>query len=400
MNPATRKESIDRRRELLEQRAEWADLHIGSLSALTQAMTVRWFSDGIDVTPDASSVCHKSNSRLLHMKALLSTLAVASLTYTSALAESPHLLPFQGRLTDPAGTSLPDGPRIVRFQIFGEPSGGSALWTGETHRVTINGGLVNVILGSKNPLPIDRPDQPARSFFDSSVYLQITVDADTNGVIDAADPPLLPRQTILPIVFASESARSRESANSLKLAGYDWSALLGTNDPTHASLDGGRISEASVTFDKLAFRPIGTKIGVGGLAASRTVGSYETTSTNIMEVEELAVSLSTSGRPTHLALTAGENSGRSSYLESFIGPNRGPSSSLFLYRDGAVVYEYIMGQFGGTAGGLEGLVIPSSSFQFFDFSSKGDHTYSIRMRAGTQGILFRIQNVRLVAYEL
>ncbi len=173
------------------------------------------------------------------MKKVLLVILAAFLLIQEAQAQAPRLIPFQGRLTDSSGKPLPDGARLIQFQIYGEPAGGSPLWAGEVHRTTVNGGVVNVVLGSKNPLPADRPDNPSRSFLDASLYLQITVDADTNGVINQADPPLLPRQAILPVVFAQDAGNSR------KLAGYDWSPIFGTNSP-NGFIPGGKIQPQSI----------------------------------------------------------------------------------------------------------------------------------------------------------
>ena len=165
-----------------------------------------------------------------------------------AQSQSSGLLPFQGRLADASGKPIPDGVRVVQFQIYGEPIGGNVLWAGEVHRATINGGLVNVVLGSKNPLPRNRSDQTDKSFFDQLLYLQITVDSNRDGAItnDKADPPILPRQTILPVLFAEESGNAR------RLAGYDWSVLFGATSPAAGKISGSRIASTTITADQLA----------------------------------------------------------------------------------------------------------------------------------------------------
>src|SRR2546425_6730312 len=61
--------------------------------------------------------------------------------------EAPKLLPFQGRLTDQNGVAVSNGVRLVQFKIFDVPTGGSPVWAGELHRTTVNGELVNVMLG-------------------------------------------------------------------------------------------------------------------------------------------------------------------------------------------------------------------------------------------------------------
>lgn len=136
-----------------------------------------------------------------------------------ALGESPRLIPFQGRLTDATGRNVADGSVLVRFQLFGEPNAGPLLWAGEVHRSTVNGGLINVILGVKNPFPIKHPEDDARPFFGSALYLQMTVDSNGDGKITDSDSPQMPRQAILPVVFAAESELSQDS---VRLKGRDW----------------------------------------------------------------------------------------------------------------------------------------------------------------------------------
>ncbi|MBI1842591.1 MAG: tail fiber protein [Verrucomicrobia bacterium] len=116
---------------------------------------------------------------------------------------NPSLLPFQGRLVDASGRALPDGPRVIRFQLFDAATGGALVWNGEVHRSTVNGGLLNVQLGTKAPLSsVD---------FSRTLYLEITVDSNGDQVIDSSDTVLSPRQLIAPAVFAVESSRARES---------------------------------------------------------------------------------------------------------------------------------------------------------------------------------------------
>ncbi|MBK1835054.1 tail fiber protein [Roseibacillus ishigakijimensis] len=111
------------------------------------------------------------------------------------------LLPFQGHLTGADGQPVVDGAKVVQFKMYDAPVSGTAVWAGEVHKLSVNEGLVNTMLGTKTSLSgVD---------FSNSTYLEITVDADGDGAITAADPPLLPRQVIVPAVFAAEAANSR-----------------------------------------------------------------------------------------------------------------------------------------------------------------------------------------------
>src|SRR6267142_6989262 len=102
------------------------------------------------------------------MKKLIAVLVLAAVVVSSPAQPVPKLIPFQGRLTDQNGFAVSNGVRLVQFKIYDVPTGGSPVWAGELHRTTINGGLVNVQLGTKTPLP--------SSVFDHQLYLEMTVD--------------------------------------------------------------------------------------------------------------------------------------------------------------------------------------------------------------------------------
>jgi hypothetical protein len=167
-----------------------------------------------------------------------------------------RVLPFQGRLTDASGNALPDGARVVQFKIYDAPVGGRAVWNGEVQNLTINAGLVSTLLGTKASL--------ASVDFNQDLYLELTVDANGDGQISLADPPLLPRQSILPAVF------SQESANARLLGGYDWSALFGTNNPADGTLLGSKIGDNTLTTSKLLDGAITTtKIAAGAVSLAK-----------------------------------------------------------------------------------------------------------------------------------
>src|SRR5260221_3094676 len=146
----------------------------------------------------------------------------ASFTFAIAQQSPKLLLPFQGRLTDQNGTAVSDGVRLVQFKIYDAPVGGQAVWNGEVQKLTVNAGLISTVLGSKTSLSsVD---------FNKSLYLELTIDANNDNQITAADPPMLPTQAILPAVFSKETADSR------LLTGYDWTAIFaeGAGNPPSA----------------------------------------------------------------------------------------------------------------------------------------------------------------------
>jgi hypothetical protein len=100
--------------------------------------------------------------------------------------------------------------------------------------------------------------------FNLDLYLELTIDANADGQIGLADPPLLPRQSILPAVFA------RESANSQLLDGYDWSTLFGTNNPADGTLLDSKIADSSLTSAKIRDDAVtSAKIANGAVTRSK-----------------------------------------------------------------------------------------------------------------------------------
>ena len=156
----------------------------------------------------------------------------------------PALVNYQGRLANPDGTPLATADYILTFTIYNSATNsGGLVWgpqifdgvTGQGHGnvVPVVQGYFNVILG-----PTDTNGASlSNAFTNSSCYLEITISNRS---------PILPRQQILSAPYA---------INSSKLAGADWSALFGTNDPINGKLPTSRLATNGVI--------IAQQIGVG-----------------------------------------------------------------------------------------------------------------------------------------
>lgn len=182
---------------------------------------------------------------------ILIFLMVAS--FIAFAAESLHVIPFQGRLTNQFGEPYQEGNYTIIFNLYDAPVGGIALWTERHESVGLINGMVNVFLGSITDL--------SNQDFTQSKYLGITIDADGNP--NTPDPEMVPRQVIVPAFFAK---------NSEKLLGADWSAILtaGSNDPRTGYIAGSRIVDKGVVTDKLADNGVTTiKIKDGNVTSSK-----------------------------------------------------------------------------------------------------------------------------------
>ncbi len=123
------------------------------------------------------------------MKRGLFFLSTLILLCGQLIAAVPTMIDYQGRLTDAAGTPVPDGDYIVYFSIYDVPSGGTALWT-ETQFLTASNGLISVRLGSTTPL--------TDSVFNSTTrYLGVRIDAT---------PELTPRTLLVAVPYAHRVA--------------------------------------------------------------------------------------------------------------------------------------------------------------------------------------------------
>ncbi len=128
------------------------------------------------------------------MKRLITVFIVLSIVcicgYSSAAI--PHLINYQGKLTDSEGVPL-NGTHNITFRIYDQSGGGNLLWT-EAHTqaagapVTITNGIFSIMLGSLASgltLPFDQP-----------YWLSIQV---------GGDPEMTPRQQITSVGYAINS---------------------------------------------------------------------------------------------------------------------------------------------------------------------------------------------------
>lgn len=157
----------------------------------------------------------------------------------------PSLVNYQGRLANPDGSPLPTADYMLTFNLYDAATNGALVWgpqvfdgavaAGHGARIPVVQGYFNVMLG-----PVDASGSPrplADAFNGASRYVEVTV---------SNRPPIAPRQQILTTPFAFQAA------NSAKLAGFDWSAVFGTNDPVNGKISGSKLANGTVTAQQIA----------------------------------------------------------------------------------------------------------------------------------------------------
>jgi len=121
--------------------------------------------------------------------------AVACVLWANSIyAEAPHLINYQGKLTDSEGTAVSDGTYEITFRIYDALSEGNFLWE-EVQTVTVEKGLFNVLLGGVNDL-----DLP----FDTGYWLGIKVGDDSE---------MAPRQRITSVGYAIRAETADTAVN-------------------------------------------------------------------------------------------------------------------------------------------------------------------------------------------
>jgi len=226
-------------------------------------------------------------------------LSLALLTITEICLAAPQLLPFQGHLTSAAGEVVPDGSKVVQFRIYDTPVSGSAIWAGEVHKLSVNQGLVNTVLGTKTAFS-ETYAGGSKVTFSEPLYVEVTVDADDDGTITAADPPLLPRQILLPANFArvAHSVRSAsgqeiisssgsitgeaikaDSINPESLRGIPVSKL--TPDDGEGGLTSAHIGMGAITPSELANNSVESRHLRNGAIITEDIGQGQITEAKI-----------------------------------------------------------------------------------------------------------------------
>lgn len=123
------------------------------------------------------------------------TLVLGVLLVVTAMAATPHLIGYQGRLTDAAGDPVADGARSVRFTLWNDPTAAlpaNEVWNSGVVSVTTTNGLFSVNLGQSPMTALD-----AALFTDTALWLGITV---------GADPEISPRTRLTAAPYSMATA--------------------------------------------------------------------------------------------------------------------------------------------------------------------------------------------------
>ena len=179
-------------------------------------------------------------------------------------------------------------------------------------------------------------------------------------------------------------------------------AALPADEQYLTSSAGGAFSfSTSNDIVEAVTRATGTTVGVGGVAISSSSGAASTASTSLIDVTNLTVTITTSGRPVSLYLIP-NTSGDSSISVRTTGTS--DVTGLFaIIRDAVTtVSTHLLGIEADDApvGANLKTECPASAIAMVDVIGAGTYTYKVQYRTSSIGCVIAVNNSRLVAYEL
>ena len=133
---------------------------------------------------------------------------------------------FRARVTGQEDERVANGMKTLVFRLYEFPVGGEALWTEVHPSVNVTGGYADVVLGAITPFDsvvqfapdTERGLKPWKkhwSTFEKPLYVGVSVDIDgipdNPAVKGSPEAELLPRQELLPGVFALDAFAAKES---------------------------------------------------------------------------------------------------------------------------------------------------------------------------------------------
>ncbi len=215
-------------------------------------------------------------------KTLIITTIICLAIALVAIAEVPQIIAYQGRLLDAIGDPVADGPYLIRFRIYDDPSAGSTFWDSGIRQLEAVDGNLSYNLGDTTAIP--------DNLFAKYANLWL-------GVQVGADPEMTPRTRLASVGHAYHALRSDST---------DWSGItnipagfadgvdnIGTGDITAVNagsgLSGGgssgdvtlNIGTGSVTATHLADNSIGSSKIINNSITSADIANSTITTIDI-----------------------------------------------------------------------------------------------------------------------
>lgn len=180
-----------------------------------------------------------------------------------------------------------------------------------------------------------------------------------------------------------------QNKNTYAVSGTSLTFDTAPPDTTSIQVISGSTSIINVPADGSVTK---AKLSASNHVISSSSGSFTTTSTSAVDVTNLSVTITSSGRPVCIALSGGTLSSSSTSTT--------PVSYIEVVRGGSVLDTTRLQYNVSSAFSTAAIIIPASSLSYFDVQAAGTYTYKIRVYSFTSGTTTNVDNAKLVAYEI
>jgi hypothetical protein len=193
------------------------------------------------------------SKRLFCISALCGLLLLA--WHLPAVGGIPHLINYQGKLTDNSGNPL-NGTYNITFKIYNAESGGTKLWEETQNGVAVSDGIFSVILGTVNAIDLS---------FDSQYWLEVMVGAET----------ITPRRRLTSIGYSFRAQKADTAAFTLNYPAHNHDDRYYTETELNTS-DGNPPNTGSnrVNWNNITDMPVGFVDGVDNVGGASDTAKF------------------------------------------------------------------------------------------------------------------------------
>jgi len=220
-----------------------------------------------------------------------------------------------------------------------------------------------------------------------SNYLTLSPPSSMGSNITETLPTIPPATSFMQMDASGNMTASIPVSQGITASNIASATITGTQIAS-ATITGSNIALNTVTQGNIAIRSSGSS--AGNYAISSSCGFFATTSASPVAVTNLSVSLATLGNPV-MVMVQPDGTAQPSTTGSYIG-GINQDTSIWIYRDGSVIYEFILFTAGSSFCSIPML-------QFLDVPSAASHTYAIYAAVGAANAV-QFAQMKLVAFEI
>lgn len=155
------------------------------------------------------------------------------------------------------------------------------------------------------------------------------------------------------------------------------------------------VKTQGIAQSNLAARSTGTTVGAGGVAVSTSSGGFTTASASYVDITNLSITITTTGRPV-MIMVVSDGSASTSLIQALGGS---VALGIFQLLRGATVISNQEVGYNMTGVSSGSFIVPSATLSLLDVVAAGTYTYKYQVKLVT-GTIIGISVAKLIAYEL